>query len=235
MTNMSASACGAARRWWPVAMALVLACCLMAPTAPTHAADSTYQATVPVANTSTDARGKAFVDALEHVLARVAGHPLDSTPDADTAATYVQQYQYRRAPEGAAEPFVLSVTFAPEPVRHLARQMGATVADEADDTDAPADAEDADADLVTAAPSDQVVWVSGIHSGRDFADAVHALASMTGIEDVAVTAAEGDGMRLRVHTVLAPEHFAEALVRNGDFTDAGTSRPGAAASLHWQK
>lgn len=212
--------------WWlPGLLMLALALPVLA----ADASDSTYQATVPVSDTSTEQRGEAFAEALQHVLARVAGHALASTPGPDKAATYVQQYQYRRAPEGTGKPFVLSVRFAPGPVRHLAQQLGAVVADED-----VAEGSDAEVDMQRPAV-DRVLWISGIRSGRDFAAVMQALGATPGVADAGVTRAEGDGMLVRVHTVLPLEQLLAMLGDGGRLVASSQPHDGAAASLHWQK
>lgn len=235
MTNMPIRTRKALGWLLPAILALVLA----VPAFAADTSDSTYQATVPVSDTSTAQRGKAFAEALDHVLARVAGHALASTPGADEAGTYVQQYQYHRAPAGADKPFVLSVGFAPDSVRHLARELGAPAPDVADaggsDADADNDVAGDEQPFAGRQAGNRVLWISGIRSGRDFADAVHALDGLAGVQDVDVLGAENDGMQVRVHTTLSLGGLVGALGDSGRFTDAGQPQAGAAASLHWQK
>lgn len=227
MTNMSIRLRNAVGWLLPGILALAMAFPVLA----ADTSDSTYQATVPVSDTSTDQRSKAFAEALDHVLARVAGHALQETPDTDEAATYVQQYQYRRAPADAGKPFVLSVSFAPDSVRRLARELGAVVAD-ADDQE--------DTDMASEAPGgadagDRQLWISGIHSGRDYADVMRTLRSAAGVEGVDVHQADGEGMLVRVRTVLALAELVGMLDDAGHFSMSQQSHAGASASLHWEK
>lgn len=199
---------------------------------PGLAQESMYSATVPVADTSSAQRNQAFAQALDQVLTRVTGHS-SSAAGADDASTYVMQYHYQRAPAGSAEPFVLFVKFAPSSIRHLAGEAGDTVADE------PAGAATADdsASAIAGIPvnDEGAVWVSNLHSALDFADALAALRSAPGVDDVTVQASEGDGMLLDVHTSMPLQQTLVALQDDGRLVASDQTHAGATASLRWVK
>ena len=113
-------------RQWLVPLLLFGLFC--AAPSPAPAQDSLYGATVPVVDTSDAQRDQAFAVALGEVLAKVAGHDLSAQPGyADMlgkAPSYVQQYQYARAPAGSVQPFTLQVKFDASAVRRLAAGMG---------------------------------------------------------------------------------------------------------------
>lgn len=93
-----------------------------------HAQAAPYHASVPVIDTSDAQRDHAISVALSMVLGEVAGRDLTRQPGyADVlgkAPSYVLQYQYARAPAGAAAPFVLDVSFDASAVRRLVAGMG---------------------------------------------------------------------------------------------------------------
>ncbi|HET7359638.1 MAG TPA: DUF2066 domain-containing protein [Rhodanobacteraceae bacterium] len=93
-----------------------------------HAQDAPYHASVPVIDTSDVQRDHAISVALSMVLGEVASRDLTHQPGyADVLAkapSYVLQYQYARAPAGAAAPFVLDVSFDAAAVRRLVAGMG---------------------------------------------------------------------------------------------------------------
>lgn len=196
---------------------------------PVAAQDATYQATVPVANTSSAARGDAFAVALDHVLARVAGHPLDYAKVNADAATFVQQYQYQRAPAGAPEPFLLTVDFAPSSIRHLIDSLSVASASTA--------ASAAAALPALAAPMESTVWVSNLHSALDFAGALAALHSTPGVDAAAVQRADHDGMLLKMRTSVPLEQVLTSVEGDGRLvaSDTDTMHAGATASLRWVK
>ncbi|HEX7342280.1 MAG TPA: DUF2066 domain-containing protein [Rhodanobacteraceae bacterium] len=187
-----------------------------------------YQATVPVADTSGANRDQAFAQALAQVLARVSGN---APPAAvlGQASTYVQNYQYRHAPAGAAQPFLLTVEFAPSAIEHVERVLDAAV------PAAPAPAGSAAATPSPVMGNVQEMWVSGIHSAFDFADAVAAINGQPGVGTVSVRAADAGGMLLDVHTSMPLAQVVRGLVAGGHFTMSRAGHAGAAASVHWQK
>ncbi|HET7663952.1 MAG TPA: DUF2066 domain-containing protein [Rhodanobacteraceae bacterium] len=196
------------------------------------AQDAAYQATVPVADTSSAARGDAFAVALDHVLARVAGHPLDYAKVNADAATYVQQYQYQRAPAGASAPFLLTVDFAPSSIRHLIDSLsvaGASTVPGANATSSPG--------MAMPAPVESTVWVSNLHSALDFAGALVALRSTPGVEATAVQEAGNGGMLLKMRTVVPLEQVLTSVEGDGRLvaSDTDTMHAGATASLRWVK
>jgi hypothetical protein len=200
--------------------------------APAVAADDAYQATVPVADTSPAARNDAFVKALDKVLARVAGHEVDAARANGKAATYVEQYHYQRAPEGASEPFVLRVRFAPSSIHHLIKTLssrgmaanGSTVG-----------GHDASAAPSYAGRSSGTVWVSNLHSALDFAGALAALRETPGVTAVGVEQARDDGALLELHTSMSLDQVLTRVTDAGAFADSGQARAGASAGLRWVK
>ncbi|HEX7340361.1 MAG TPA: DUF2066 domain-containing protein [Rhodanobacteraceae bacterium] len=183
-----------------------------------------YQASVPVADTSAASRGKAFATALGEVLKHLSGQ----TPDAailGQASTYVQQYQYARAPAGAAQPFVLTVGFAPSAIAHLQREMLAP-----SDAAGPATASSV-AGATDAGSS--LVWVSGIGSAVDFAQVLAQMRELPGVTSVAVQQAQGHGMLLQLDTRVALSQVVAALQAGGHFAAAPQPHAGAASSLTW--
>ena len=195
---------------------------------PALAQDTTYQATVPVADTSSAQRGQAFAVALDHVLARVAGHPLDYAKVNADAATYVQQYQYQRAPAGASAPFLLTVDFAPSSIRHLVDRLSVASASSVPDNGAAAL-------LGLVGNGEGTVWVSNLHSALDFAGALAALRSTPGVDAAAVQQASHGGMLLKVRTSVPLAQVLSAVEGDGRLVASDTMHAGATASLRWVK
>ncbi len=204
---------------------------------PGAGAGDPYNAVVPVPDTTTAERGKAFAQALQQVLTRVAGHALPQTPDADQAASFVEQYRYQQAPPGAAQPYELDVHFAPDSVRYLLRNlMAAPASAPAETSGAGSGAPATGAAGIATGPTSTgmtSLWISGIRSGTDFADALHGLTSTLGVQDVAVSAADGDGMLAQVDSSLSTGQLVAALQGSGHFT-AAAPHAGATVSLAWQ-
>lgn len=192
-------------------------------------ADNPYRVVVPVADTSADNRNQAFGTALAQVMQRVSGH-VPAAAVLATAATYVQQYQYQQAPAGAAQPFRLVVMFAPAAIEHLEK----TLAEPAPAATTPAGG----AGAIVSAPAganDNLVWVTGIHSALDFADAVAALDNAPGVDSVGVRSAQGDGMLVDVHTTVPLARILAGLALAGHLTASAQAHAGAAASLRWRR
>lgn len=207
-----------------------LVLCVLASAAawPALAQDTTYQATVPVADTSAAQRSHAFAVALDHVLARVSSHPLDYAQVNAQAATYVQQYQYQRAPAGASAPFLLIVNFAPASIQHLVDSLSVAGA-------APAvDSSVAGLPAVVGG-GEGAVWVSNLHSALDFAGALAAFRSAPGVSAAAVQQAQDAGMLLEVHTSMPLSQVLATLEGDGHLVAADTLHAGATASLRWVK
>ncbi len=209
---------------------LLLCALAWAVAGPALAQDTTYQATVPVADTSNAQRNHAFAVALQHVLARVAGHPVDAA--GTRAATYVRHYQYRRAPAGAPTPFLLTVSFAPSAIRHLVGDEGIP---------APAAEVAAGAGADSGVPpgaiggGDSTLWVSNLHSALDFAGALSALRTAPGVDAVTLRQARDGGMLLDVHTAIPLRRVLGALESGGRVAASGNPHAGADASLRWLK
>lgn len=198
---------------------------------PALAQDSTYQATVPVSDTSSAQRDHAFAVALQHVLARVAGHPLDA--EAGTkAATYVRHYQYKRAPAGASTPFLLTVSFVPSAIHHLVGDEGSAVP-----AAEVADGAGVDSGLPPGAMGggDSTLWISNLHSALDFADALSTLRSAPGVDDATVHQARDGGMLLEVHTTVPLQQILGVLENGGRLAASDNPHAGADASLRWLK
>ena len=84
---------------------LLLSCCLLAVPARADIVPGLYAAVVPVAGQDTNSLARASREALSIVLVKVSGSPqaLDNPVIKDAlgkARQYVQQYSYRREPEG---------------------------------------------------------------------------------------------------------------------------------------
>lgn len=207
-----------------------LVLCVLASVAawPALAQDTTYQATVPVADTSAAQRSHAFAVALDHVLARVSSRPLDDEQVNTQAATYVQQYQYQRAPAGAPEPFLLIVNFAPSSIHHLVDSLSA-----ANPATTP---DNGIAGTPAAVGGGQgSVWVSNLHSALDFAHALAAFHSAPGVSAAAVQQTQDGGMLLDVHTSMPLQQVLATLEGDGHLVASDTLHAGATASLRWVK
>lgn len=196
--------------------------------APAATPGNPYQAVVPVADTSAAHRSDAFAKALAEVLSRLSDHAPPASA-LSKASIYVRQYQYQRAPAGSPQAFQLMVDFAPSAIRHLQHTLAA-----------PPSIAGADSDEIPGMPSsfgggDSKVWVSGIHSARDFANALATLRDEPGVDDIAVRKAEGNGMLLDVHTTVALARVLAELGSTGRFAVSGEAHAGAAASLRWQE
>jgi hypothetical protein len=205
--------------WCVLALALI---------APALAADDPYQATVPVADTSAAARSDAFAKALDEVLAEVAGHELDASRVKAKAATYVEHYQYARAPEDASEPFVLRVRFAPSSIQHLIKALSSRAM-----ATAGSAAPDHGTSAVPASANQGTVWVSNLNSALDFAGALAALRAAPGVTAVGVQRADDGGALLKLRTSMPVDQVLANVVNSGNFARSDQPRSGASAVLRW--
>lgn len=213
-----------------VALIVVAACVLVSLLPGTAAAgdDNAFQADVPIADTSAQARSAAFDKAFQDVLHNVAGDDAaHMAADAD-AASYVADYQYHRAGDASAKPLVLTVTFAPGAIRHLTNTAGlATHANE----DADAGAETAAMNMPRQTYS---LRIAGLHSAGDFARALSALQDAGHVDHAQVRGADGDAIVIDVTSRLSVTALSSELAANGDFSRSGGNGSGATdAGLVW--
>lgn len=195
---------------------------------PAQGGGATYQATVPVSDTSDAQRNHAFAVALGSILARTAGPQVTQAPgytDAlGAAANMVQNYQYVRSSGGASEPFLLQVQFDPGAVQLLADSLQKQLA-----AATPA------ATGSVPAASAATVWVAPMHSAMDLARLLSTLRANAQVTSAEPVGAAGNGVLLRIRSQDALPVLLGSLQAGGHLQPGGSSHPGADASLQWMQ
>lgn len=205
---------------------LVAALCAGLPAQPLRAQDAGYTVALPVADTSDAQRDHAFAVALGEVLARTAGQDITQAPgytDAlGSAASLVQDYQYQRAPAGAARAFVLQVTFDPTAVQHLAaglqRQLHAAAAA---------------AGAIVTQGGTGMLWVSNMHSAMDLARLLSTLRGDAQVDFAEPVGAQGDGVMIHIRTRAPLASVLGDLQAKGHLQPDAVPHAGADASMNW--
>jgi hypothetical protein len=174
------------------------------------AATGPYTGQVPVASQSDADRIEGLKAALSQVVVRVSGDAAaPSRPDVAKAIAqaerYVQQYQYQQdvvSDNGQPQQrLILVAEFDHDAVDRLLR--GAVAA--ADATPGAA------APPIEAAPQAFQVWVGGVRSADDYARLIAALSGNDYIHDTRVEMARGDGVELRLTTVVPLARVLESI------------------------
>lgn len=190
------------------------------------AANPSFKASLPVADTSDAQRNHAFAVALGSILVRTAGQQVTGAPgftDAlGNAASLVQDYQYQRAAEGASQPFVLSMEFDPSAVQLLAQklQQQLVAAQPAGAASAPA-------------PQATTVWVAPLASAMDMARLLSALRADPKVASAEPVGADADGVLIRIESASGLAGLIASLQTSGHLVQATDAHPGADASLRW--
>ena len=177
------------------------------------AAPTTYSGEAPVASQSEGERGEALKTALAEVVMRLAGDSgalarSDVARAVADAGRYVLQYQYRRdvsTDAGGAPQVRLTLVAEFDTVavdRMLARLglVGEGVATTAD---------------IGAEPARLRLWISGIHSARDYARTMGYLGRHTLVRDAWSSEARGDGLLVEVTSMAAQPRLLDAFGSEG--------------------
>lgn len=205
-------------RWW---LASVLAVAMLP--AGLLAAPSTYSGEAPVTSQSEGERGEALKTALANVVMRLSGDAGalargDVARAVGEAGRYVLQYQYRRdvATDAAGAPQVrltLVAEFDAVAVDRMLARLGLAGEGGGAAIDAPGE------------PVRLRLWISGIHSARDYARTLGYLTRHSLVREARSSEARGDGLLVDVSSVATTPRLLEALGSEGTLSVTSAAPP----------
>lgn len=187
------------------------------------AAPTTYSGEAPVASQSEGERAEALKTALADVVMRLSGDTgalarSDVARAVGDAGRYVLQYQYRRDvstdTDGAPQVrLTLVAEFDTVAVDRMLARLGLV----GDGSTAAAE--------TGAEPARLRLWISGIHSARDYARALGYLTRHTLVRDAKSSEARGDGMLVEVTSIAGQPRLLDALGGEGTLSVTSAAPP----------
>lgn len=182
-------------KWRQVSSIALLVLLLCAGASSVIAAPATYSGEAPVASQSEAERAEALKTALAAVVIRLSGDP-GILANGNVAAAvaeaekYVLQYRYQRSmatedPAAVASPaLVLVAEFDSNAVDRMLAGLGLASANAVD--------------AVDTTPTEQRIWLSGIHSAADYARGLGYLSKQALVRQSWPVEARGDGVLVRL-------------------------------------
>jgi hypothetical protein len=177
------------------------------------AAPTTYSGEAPVASQSEGERGEALKTALADVVMRVSGDSgalarSDVARAVGEAGRYVLQYQYRRdvasdAGGAAQVRLTLVAEFDAVAVDRMLARLGLV----GEGSVATAD--------TGSEPIRLRLWISGIHSARDYARAIGYLTRHSLVRDARSSEARADGVLVEVTSIAGQARLLDTLGGEG--------------------